>query len=537
MRRRSSARRIDTPPKPAAGATSLEWIAAIAVTVAAAMLAAQFFTSNGVLWRDEVGSVNTQSAPTIAEMWRLHEFDSFPLLWALMLRGWLMAGGTSDVSLRLFGMIGIAAWVVAAWLVARRIGRGVPLVGLALVVVNPEVVRWASTVRPWGLGAALGAIAAVAMWDLTTVRSRRTVIVAALAAVVAVQCVYQNAIVLAACVLASGVVALRRRQWPCVLVPLAIVAAAAVSLAPYAGIMSRRAEWNHLGQIPLTVSMLLQQAGGVLGASGSWALLVWLALAMVALALVGRQLRHDSGVYFATLVAAATAGFGVFYLWFRYFPQPWYFFGAMAMWSVGLEAAVRTLAPARSLRVVLAIGALGIVMAGYRPASEALGQRLTNLDAIAARVTSMAGPDDLVVVSPWYFCVTFDRYYRGRAPVSSVPPLADHTMHRYDLVKAQMMAADPMAALLARVQRVLSSGHHVWYVGRIDVPADGHLPALLPPPRPESGWSVVPYQKIWSLQLGSFLRDHVGVGPRIPIGVTGGRLEDAALYDLSGWRD
>jgi hypothetical protein len=155
---------------------------------------------------------------------------------------------------------------------------------------------------------------------------------------------------------------------------------------------------------------------------------------------------------------------------------------------------------------------------------------------MASFVTSHAAPDDLVVVNPWYVGITLSRYYRGRAPVLSVPPIDDLTVHRYDLVKASMIAADPIAPLLSRVQQVLMSGRHVWYIGTFDTPKDGPVPPLRPPPTADSGWSVVPYQRIWSQQLGQFLNEHVAHGQRVRLGAAGGPLEESPLNDLSGWR-
>src|SRR5262249_22268666 len=152
---------------------TIEWVAALAVTAAAVFLVIRFAFHAGALWRDEGGSVSTQAAPTLAGMWRLQEFESVPLFWSLLLRGWMTIGpSASDFSLRTFGALGALSLTAAAWFASRRIGRTVPLVGLALVATNPEVVRWSSTVRPWGLGAALGIVAAVTMWDAASARSR-----------------------------------------------------------------------------------------------------------------------------------------------------------------------------------------------------------------------------------------------------------------------------------------------------------------------------------------------------------------------------
>src|SRR5437899_633264 len=62
--------------------------------------------------------------------------------------------------------------------------------------------------------------------------------------------------------------------------------------------------------------------------------------------------------------------------------------------------------------------------------------RQTNVDLLAASLGERAAKDDLIVVTPWYMGITFERYYRGAAPWKTVPPLESHSFHRYDLIKA-----------------------------------------------------------------------------------------------------
>jgi len=90
-----------------------------------------------------------------------------------------------------------------------------------------------------------------------------------------------------------------------------------------------------------------------------------------------------------------------------------------------------------------------------------------------------------------------------------LPDLPDHRFHRYDLVKAQMAARDPMRGVLGAVQHRLSAGHTVWWVaGCHTAPADP-IPASLPPaPRAASGWADIPYYRVWTRQVEGFLHRH-----------------------------
>jgi len=54
--------------------------------------------NTGALWRDEVSSVNVATLQTFGEMLRNHHWDSFPILWCVVLRGWIALGfGDSDL--------------------------------------------------------------------------------------------------------------------------------------------------------------------------------------------------------------------------------------------------------------------------------------------------------------------------------------------------------------------------------------------------------------------------------------------------------
>ena len=111
-----------------------------------------------------------------------------------------------------------------------------------------------------------------------------------------------------------------------------------------------------------------------------------------------------------------------------------------------------------------------------------LNWRFTNVDLVAQRLLSEAGPDDFIIVSPWYCGITFDRYYKGPASWNTLPPLKDHSTHRFDLVREQMQKKDVIQAVFRQIAATLQSGHRVWVVGTMDIPKSGALmPADLPP--------------------------------------------------------
>jgi hypothetical protein len=113
--------------------------------------------------------------------------------------------------------------------------------------------------------------------------------------------------------------------------------------------------------------------------------------------------------------------------------------------------------------------------------------RETNVDLIAARVSSEVAPNDYVIVYPFYCGVTFERYYKGAAPWTTLPPLEDYTLQRWDLFKAKMQTKDPFAPVVDRIASTLQSGNRVWFVGN---------------PSAESSWFN------WGIQVTQFLSAH-----------------------------
>jgi hypothetical protein len=526
----------------------LDLVVGLVATAVAVVLLFTFLTHATALWRDEVSSVNTQMSPTFAEMWRRAEFESFPLLWMLLLRGWIALGaGATDAGLRLFGSIGVVSLIAAIWFAARRLGRRAPVVSLALLAVNPEVVQWAATIRPWGLGSAIAVVTVPLVWEAYEKPARPRVILAGLAAILSVQCLFQNAVFLAAAIAGCLLAAIRARDVRRGVVPFGIGVVAALSLLPYLGIIRRRADWNQLGAGSITFSDLWQKLWDVTAAAGILSTVVWAALVVATLVLAGVAAtspvdRSEGGkgralaIYAATGLVTALAGLLLFYRELGYPTQAWYYMGLLSIGAVCAEAVINVIAPMWIVRRALPLLAGLVLVAGFGPARSQLQTPLTNVDLIASRLAAEAVPGDLVLANPWYLGVTLTRYYRGGAEIATIPPISDHTISRYDLLKQQMLQPDAVSSLRVRVEQVLASGHRVWMVGDIEaLPPGTPLPPLPPPPLPERGWNSVPYETLWMFQVGALLQDRAVHNRPIDIG-SGGPLEDAQLHVFEGWR-
>jgi len=260
-------------------APSLARILAVIGTVVAIYLHILFAMNAGALWRDEVNSLEVATMRTFAEMWASLSFDSFPALFFVILR--LFAGvpaSVSDGSLRVFGAaIGVLILVVV-WLNARWLRLGFPLITLALIGFNPMVIRYGDSIRAYGLGILLALLTIGAMWRLIESFTLRRTLVAVVIAVLSVQSLYYNAVLLFALCLAAATVTLRRRQIMQTLAVFAIGAVAAASLLPYVPTMQRVRSCSFMWKEAFTVSGVWAKAAETLGSPlpfGGW---LWLIL-------------------------------------------------------------------------------------------------------------------------------------------------------------------------------------------------------------------------------------------------------------------
>jgi hypothetical protein len=391
----------------------------------------------------------------------------------------------------------------------------------------------------------------VLMREAIQTPSKRRVFVAALAGILSVQSVYQNAVFFAAIVVGAVAVALMRGSWKRTFLPIVIGLSAAISLLPYAGIVWRRGEWNPLNQTHLTIADVSARFLEVVSGSGRVVLAFWLAMVAAALALAvahvwcsawtkrTHPVGSDSTVAYAGVVlAGAVVGLAMFYLSFAYPTEPWYYVGLVALIGVCAEAAIAPWAHTPDRRIVLALVVVVVLASGGRHAWRALQVPQTNVHLVSARLNAETTPGDLIIAHSWVYVIPLERYYRGDAEVTTIPPLDDHKVHRYDLLKRQMLSPNPVAPLIARIEQVLKGGYRVWVVGyRQSRNADWlELQPIGRPPLPGSGWSVRPYVREWSLETLRFLTQHALEQSEIPIDHGPPPFESVQLMVARGWR-
>ena len=523
----------------------IEWVIGVLVTTAAVYLHWVNFRSAGALWRDEAGLVRIATLPTAREMWSNVGHESCPILFPALIRAWSFKVGGSDAALRLFGIIVGLLILGAVWLNGWFFNRSVPLIALGLLAVNPSVVRWGDAVRAYGLASALILVTLAFVWRFARSPNLKHWVAAGLVAVIGVQCLFQNSFLLLAVCAAAAAVRVRCHDFKSGLAALAIGLPAAISLLPYHAIIREARDWSVLSQIGFIPALIWSNLSVAMAPIFPWLRWLWITLAVAVIVRCVKSARVSphasdedakSAVFFAgTALIGGLISFSIFLRVAKMPTQVWYFLPLTTFGAVCIDAALAKW-PARwqVWRSAFAIAAL-LCLPGAR---ELISYRQTNMDLIAGVLRERAGPHDLIIVHPWTFGVSFDRQYFGPTPWTTVPPLADHRFHRYDLLKAKMILENPAQSVCDQIAATLRAGNHVWLVGNIPL-SQTPPPEIQPAPNNPWGWLDDPYSDVWGAQVGYFVAMHATRGEVIPIPSPNSvnPLENVQLASVVGWQE
>jgi hypothetical protein len=408
----------------------------------------------------------------------------------------------------------------AVWLNARVLRGSLPLVSLGLLGVNLTLVRWGDSLRAYGLGGCLILLTLPMVWSLMKAPSAGRFIAATLAAVLSVQCLYQNAFLLFAICIAGCFVCFRCNQDRTALLLIGVGAVAALSLLPYLGPVMVSQRWWVVEQTGFQGAIAWSSFSEALGNPMAWTIPVWIGLGLAAavrglLFLPQANRRKRPGIedvpLFASITLTLAALLFLTFVAISKLPtQPWYWLPFMVPAAVCIDASLAGWGDHyRRSRLVFTVLMVGVPLA----AGVTLARlRQTNLDLIATHLRQHAGANDLIVVYPWFHGITFDRYYQGDTPWTTLPAVSDLRVHRYDLIKEQLAATAPIRPVLDRIAQTRAAGNRIWIVGELPVapPGETRPPDLPPAPDSPYGWADVPYSYVWGRQTEHFIRSQGG---------------------------
>jgi hypothetical protein len=565
-----------------------EWPLVLLTAVLAVALHLRFVSHVGGLWRDEANSVHLATLPSFGEVLHFLDYDSFPILFFAVIRSWLgVFGPDNDAALRALGCIVGLAVLGALWLNARAFGIRWPVLSLALIGLNPMLIRYGDSTRAYGLGILLILLTFRSFWRLVDRPSRpgaRRVLAATVLALLSVQCLYYNSVLFLAIAAGTVAIAMRKRAWRTVGIVLGIGILAAASLLPYLPMMRRMREWTFMVSYPADLAWLWKRTCEVIGSPDPLGIWLWLGLVIVGLGVVAsfavsqlwrgfarqriieegtegvsspssrpdRDQPHalpDAVLFAAVALVVSLIGYAAFLRMLHYYTQPWYYITLLAFAACALDVvfgAWPMAAGPRALSVLLRssrlAAALALLFFAGLPDWEEMPVRHTNVDLLGAQLRPLAADGDVILVPRWECAIPLARYYHGPAEIISLPPIDDHRFHRYDLVLRQMMTADPLQPVLARLEGALRSGHRVFIAGTLPFPgADDPLPSPAPAYRDAGGsWHGGPYESVWRLQAGQLLSAHFTRGGHIDVPIPGRArvqaFENLELGVVEGWR-
>ncbi len=513
---------------------------------AAIYLRAIALASGGALWRDEANTVGLATLPRLTDVWANLQFDSFPMLWLLIVRAFAaVAGAYNDSAFRALGFVIGLALIAALWINARSFGYRAPLVALALFAVSPSVMIWGDSMRAYGLAMLLIFLTGSMLWRFVESPSALRFACAACVAILGVQTVYYNSVILLA--LCAGAVAAcaMSRRWKTATSVVAIGAVAALSLVPYIATIRSASSWNSLVRIPgYSVEWFFVKLYESLLPGGGWTFIAWVAAAVAGtiggLAAVmnpewlglSKKKREITVFALVSLVVGAIASF-LFLRELSYYTQPWYYLTLLTVVAFGIDVLSGTLIRAPDKRVLLLVMVLVIGVGTTFAGKTIVSERMTNADLVAAKIEQTARPGDIVIVNPWYYSVSFDRYYRGIVAWRTVPDIPFHRFHRYDLVMEATRQRNSYAVqnVIDDAQAALKQGNTVFVVGTFS-------PTRADPASnvPVAGDQAI--QNTWMSVVQDSLV-HAGTRADVPIISANpvSRYEALRLTTLRGWRE
>lgn len=468
--------------------------AAALMSVGVVVIQAMWMLRAGPLWRDEIGAVGIAVVEPLSTMFSDLLFDSFPIGHYLLMRAWMEAFSATDTSLRVFGMVVAIVPVAIVWWAARVTNVHAPLLALSLYLLHPIVIRYSSSIRAYGLGMALCLATWVLIWKVTRDGGPGNWASASVAALLSVHVSYQNWFFLAAMCTASAIVSARIGQRRRAVGVFAIGLSCAVTVIPYLSIVERAGAWNELARLGLSPLLLAQHWQRFFGLAGTPHLLAWMAVTGIVLwrGVVAWQRSLEDAksrdVLFASLTAIlVTVAFGAFLLVLGFLVNPWYFLPWVAIAAVAAEPAVVATLHGW-VRPALAAVAVIVALTTVPAIRSNLSMQYTGVVDIAKVVEARAEDRDLVIVYPWEFGITFNRYYGGRTEWKTMPPIMDHRWHRYDQYAEVLRSGTELEPFLAEIDRVLESGGRIWLITKMRF--ETRMGSMKGIPRVDQMWRV-----------------------------------------------
>ena len=519
-------------------APRIELVVGVVLTVWCLALHFVYLFHAGPLWRDECGTIAFASM-SFGEMWSNLQYDNFPPFFEWIAHVWGIIFSPSDFSYRILGLVVAIATLAIIWFSAGVLGARVPLLALALYALNPLALRVGDSMRPYGLGFALIVLTVGFIWKFTQTRNRKWFVAASVAATLAVQSLYQNAFFVAAAIGAATIICVRRKDWKCIGMCFCIGLIALLFLLPHVPNIQKGDAWREIARVPVSQQLLTDAVNELLKAAGSFMQPIYL---IVLIATIGAGIftavksRQPNVIYAIAFLILAPILQIVFLTKVGLPPRSWYFLNLLAPMIICADVIWSSLKPVVRIGCTAVAALIAVLTATAVWSGSHLRQ--TNIDLIAQKLKNEKKAEDFVLVAPWFNGVSLCRYY-PQTNFTTLPPMEEIRIHRYDLMKRAMQSPDPVGPLESQIVATLRGGHKLWLVGSLKFPKQGETVAQYPPYYTGIGMNDAAYYFSWSGRLGKLVQEHAKVGDVVTPAAPGpvNSVENLNLIAISGWHD
>ena len=477
--------------EPESAGTPRRWWGVVAAATALGTALRLLSPGDGPFWRDEALFVFVSRLAPIGELLRyLHEHESHPPLFYLIMRSWTAVAGQGDAALRSLPLLlSVLLIPLVAWVGARAFA---PIAGLAaavVVAVHPNLAFHSVQVRPYSVLMLLAVGSSYALWRIVETGERRVTIAYAASALAMVYLHHWSWLLLAAqgaaLVLVAGLGAPTARDWvPRVLVAWVAVAIGYLPMVPtflrhvrIAGHPGEQfAAMDALGRLSDVTIAQLESRVGV-------AVLVLSFGAMV----IRRQARTDLGdrrlrayvllgllPLLAVAIALPVSGASNLLV-------PHTLTTLIPFVAIGIGAGIAAmLADRRYLECALLSGlllaALGL---DYRRLQQT---EKSNAAALADALESEALPSDVVIVAPDRYASSFNYYFDGANQQIDYPSGGRREVVPFDDYYDRIADSSTLSAVADSIRAFERRGVRVWLIGDETIFGDTTpLPDGLPP--------------------------------------------------------
>ena len=465
------------------------WLVVAAATVIAA-IARRLTPGDGDFWRDEALFIFVSRITPTGELLRyLHQHESHPPLYYLMMRAWTAVAGTGDAALRALPLIlGVLLVPLVAWIGARAFGSVAGLVAAILVAVHPNLAYHSAQVRPYAALVLPALVSTYALWRLVETRRWSTVAVYVVATLAMLYLHHWSWVLLAAQGLALVIVAWLGapvRDWA----PRAGIAWAAVGLGyvPLVPTFLRHARVaGHPGEELGPLDALARFSDVTVGQLENRLGVAVLLLAAGAM-LMRRGGRSHGGdrrlraYALLGLVPPLAVGIALSLSGSSSLMVPHTLTTLIPFVAMGLGAAIAALLEDRRfVECALLIGLLATALLYDFGRLQRTGK--TNAGMLAEALEGEARPTDVVVMAPDLYAPSFNYYFDPRFRQVDYPSGGRREVVHFDDYYQRIADTATLAALEDSIRAFERRGSRVWFVSNAATFSDtAPLPDRLPP--------------------------------------------------------